>query len=665
LVGWQRSGGTAFDHQPTYGDNPRGRSVYAAAGDRRADGWASQAGLEGRYYVGTFEARPGNGARGDYASPHPDFPRGAAQGDGPTGVLTSEPFNVAGPGGVFFLVGGGCDKTKVYVELLVDGASVDRVTGKCEERLHDAFFATRLYVGRAAQVRVVDGSSGPWGHISVDRFRFSWEVDASRSGPGGGPGGSGGGGQVTGYASSDRGGGAPNGRNATRSGDAVPGLESVGAGGAGRAKVHRSLQASAPEAGAAYAFRRQAADVPTGAAPGEACTGDREACAWKQEARLVASDRRAGARFGSSVAVDGASGTCVVGAPRASGARSLLGNAAPPNHPYAAGRGAAEVELPMDGAAAASALRAPSSQAPLLGSFAAVTARRAAAAAVAASATGKSPAAAQPGFDPAYAHDPHAFDPREFEGSGAAYVFSRLPAVRSGGTGLPYWPSPAGLPRGSARPSVAGERGSTGATVEPPLWPLTEQLRVVPPTLAARDGLGSSVALGGWAGVFGLPGDDGGGQNAGAVAVVDLAASRCFFDSAEYVAVEGEGGGRAVVTVSRDPRFASRALTVAYATSDLTARGVDTLRFAACLNLPLAARAGCGDYLQTAGEATFAPGDASVNFAVYVMNDLCHEHHPEYVLLTLSVPGGGPLGGEDYVSRLRIDDDDLDRQPCN
>ena len=80
--------------------------------------------------------------------------------------------------------------------------------------------------------------------------------------------------------------------------------------------------------------------------------------------------------------------------------------------------------------------------------------------------------------------------------------------------------------------------------------------------------------------------------------------------------------------------------------------------------MPVAAREGCGDYLQTAGEATFAPGDASVNFVVYVVNDLCHEHHPEYVLLTLSLPGGGPLGGEDYVSRIRIDDDDFDQPPC-
>jgi len=722
LVGWQRTGGTAFDMQPTYGDNPRGRSVYAEVGDRRNDGWAQQAGLEGRYYIGTFEARPGNGAKGDYASPHPDIPLGSSQGDVPTGVLTSEPFTVAGPGGITFLVGGGCDKTKVYVEFLIDGASVDRATGKCEERMQEAFFDTSLFVGRAGQVRIVDASSGPWGHINVDRFRFSWELDPSRSGPGSGTGSSGGGGQVTGYTTSDSG-GAPNSRrpgNATLSGEEIPGYQAMGAGGAGRAKVHRSLQASAPEAGAAYAFRRKAAHAPTttpssggqgyasslspSASPTstaiESCTGDREHCMWVQEARLMASDRRAGDKFGSSVAVDDATGTCAVGAPQASGAWSLLGKAAPPNHPYYEGRGSAEVELPMDGAAAAAAMRAPNSHSPLLGSFAAVSAQRAAATAAIASASARAsssmqysmglnaerraaeataaaaevgaggqssasvPIPSQPGFDPAYAYDPHAFDPREFEGSGAAYVFSRLPAVRSGGTGLPYWESPAGVPRGSAQPSFEGERGCTGATVEPPLWPLTEQMRIVPPTLAARDGLGSSVALQGWAGLFGLPGDDGVGQNAGAAVVADLAVSRCYFDSAEYVAVEGEGGGRVVITVSRDPRFSARALSIAYATSDLTARGVDTLRYAECLDLPLAERAGCGDYLQTAGEATFAPGDASVNFVVYVMNDLCHEHHPEYVLLTLSVPGGGPLGGEDYISRIRIDDDDLNRPPC-
>jgi len=194
-----------------------------------------------------------------------------------------------------------------------------------------------------------------------------------------------------------------------------------------------------------------------------------------------------------------------------------------------------------------------------------------------------------------------------------------------------------------------------------------EQLRFAPPSLSARDKLGSAVALAGDQALVGAPGDDGLGANSGAVWALDAGLQRVFFESAEYVALEGNTPS-VVVTVGRDPApytgFLDRALTVGYATSDLTARGVDTLRFAQCMDLPLQAREGCGDYLQTAGEVTFAPGDATVSFVVYVVNDLCHEHYPEYFLVTLSVPGGPALAGEDYVARVRIDDDDLDRPDC-
>lgn len=48
-----------------------------------------------RYFVGTFEARPGAGA-GDYTNPSPDYRAGNHQGDGPTGTLTSEVFTIGG-----------------------------------------------------------------------------------------------------------------------------------------------------------------------------------------------------------------------------------------------------------------------------------------------------------------------------------------------------------------------------------------------------------------------------------------------------------------------------------------------------------------------------------------------------------------------------------------
>ena len=68
---------------------------------------------------------------------------------------------------------------------------------------------------------------------------------------------------------------------------------------------------------------------------------------------------------------------------------------------------------------------------------------------------------------------------------------------------------------------------------------------------------------------------------------------------------------------------------------------------------------------QAAGEVTFAAGDTSVLFVVYLMNDDCLEHYQEYVQLTLSIPGGFAAIGEDYIAKLRIDDDDFDEGECD
>ena len=56
------------------------------------------------------------------------------QGDTPVGTLTSDVFMVAG-NQITFLIGGGCDIYSIYVELLVDGASVAKHTGKCMEKM--------------------------------------------------------------------------------------------------------------------------------------------------------------------------------------------------------------------------------------------------------------------------------------------------------------------------------------------------------------------------------------------------------------------------------------------------------------------------------------------------------------------------------------------------
>ncbi len=97
--GWKKTG-TAFDNQPTYGDNPTARKRGQPAKQ------------QGDWWIGGFEDRPS-----------PEATAGAIQGDGPKGTLTSRFFDIRGRY-ITFLIGGGCDKNVVRAELLVD----DRVS---------------------------------------------------------------------------------------------------------------------------------------------------------------------------------------------------------------------------------------------------------------------------------------------------------------------------------------------------------------------------------------------------------------------------------------------------------------------------------------------------------------------------------------------------------
>ncbi len=147
LAGWEKRG-PSFDNQPTYGDNPTARNR----------GQSSQ--HEGNYWIGTFENRP-----------KPEDNAGAVQGDGPKGVLTSEPF-VIEKRSITFLIGGGCDMNAERAELLINGEAVLKATGKCTETMERQTWDVSPYIGQTAQIRLVDASSGGWGHINFDDVRF-------------------------------------------------------------------------------------------------------------------------------------------------------------------------------------------------------------------------------------------------------------------------------------------------------------------------------------------------------------------------------------------------------------------------------------------------------------------------------------------------------------
>lgn len=147
LRGWTKTG-DAFNFQPTFGDNPTARHRGQPSHH------------QGNYWIGGFEKRP-----------RPADPAGQIQGDGPQGTLTSQPF-ILSSSSISFLIGGGCDMNTERVELLIDGQVVLKATGKCTESMERIRWDVSQFMGRTAQIRLVDASSGGWGHINLDDLRF-------------------------------------------------------------------------------------------------------------------------------------------------------------------------------------------------------------------------------------------------------------------------------------------------------------------------------------------------------------------------------------------------------------------------------------------------------------------------------------------------------------
>ena len=94
LDGWIKTG-TAFDNQPTFGDNPTAR------------GKGQPANQQGNWWIGGHEDRPSK-----------ESPAGATQGDAPQGTLTSPYFTITG-GQITFLIGGGCAVNAARAELII------------------------------------------------------------------------------------------------------------------------------------------------------------------------------------------------------------------------------------------------------------------------------------------------------------------------------------------------------------------------------------------------------------------------------------------------------------------------------------------------------------------------------------------------------------------
>lgn len=555
LTGWGVTG-SAFDYQPTYGDNSYLRPVYEPEDGftgLRADAESSR--LRGRYYIGTYEMRPGSAA--DYTVGDSAYSQGQTQGDTPVGTLTSDVFMVAG-NQITFLVGGGCDIYSIYVELLVDGASVAKHTGKCMEKMDEVAFDTSLFHGRAAQIRIVDANTGKWGHINVDHFEFDWDVR----------------------------GGVASLANLAYS---VGGLTET------------------PRTGVVYTYHLTQYD-PT--VSYDLCPGNKFDCVWTEEAKLIASDKRSHTFFGDSLSVNDELGILVIGSPR-SGYTGFY-KEAPTLYPFLDEDDSPDVTVVEFPAASRYMQQFQSKDT--------MTAESSGAYGV----WYLSDLSGVPDYTPFY------------EDSGAAYVFTKEHAVAS----------------------------ASGIDI-PQRWALTEKVKLQAPDANARDYFGSSVDISGTTVAVGAKGDDGQQPDAGAVHMYTAGFASAYFSSLVYSALEGTDAD-VTVYVSRDPDVYAGELVLEYATSDLTATGVDATKFAECMGIAANLRgpSGCGDYQQTTGQLVIPVGSNEAGFKVNIMNDQCYERFLEFVQVTLSVPGSSVLQGETLSAKIRIDDDDFLSDPC-
>ena len=166
--------------------------------------------------------------------------------------------------------------------------------------------------------------------------------------------------------------------------------------------------------------------------------------------------------------------------------------------------------------------------------------------------------------------------------------------------------------------------------------------------------------------IVGAPGNDGLAPEAGAVYFFHAGFAAISFAQPEFRVLEGTDS-TATITIFRDVNIFDGELTIEYATSDLTALGVDSVKYAACLAMAasLRADAGCGDYEQTTGIIHFSEGSNSGGFEVNLMNDQCRQRFFRYIQLTLSIPGSSALQGEMVNAKIRLDDDDFLQPECS
>lgn len=155
LTDWEKTG-TAFDFQPTWGDNPTARN-RGQPSEHQGDWWLGLA----EKYQGPVKGKALGQNPGDLAD-------GV---DAPQGTLTSKEFTIIGET-MNFLMGGGNrawgTAEPCCVNLVIDEKVERTMTGNNTETMTRREWDVSDLKGKIAQLVVIDNSSGGWGHPNFD-----------------------------------------------------------------------------------------------------------------------------------------------------------------------------------------------------------------------------------------------------------------------------------------------------------------------------------------------------------------------------------------------------------------------------------------------------------------------------------------------------------------
>lgn len=101
-----------------------------------------------------------------------------AGADNLTGTLTSPEFTISRKY-ISMLVCGGNRSNDAFIEVLVDGQSIGKLTGDNSVVLKAKALNVSAHEGKKARLRIVDNATGGWAHITADRVVFTDEAPSN------------------------------------------------------------------------------------------------------------------------------------------------------------------------------------------------------------------------------------------------------------------------------------------------------------------------------------------------------------------------------------------------------------------------------------------------------------------------------------------------------